>query len=223
MATSGVTTGEMTAGEVVREAYELRGAVSLEADISGSQMTSGLRRLNWMLKGWQSKGFDLWRLTDEVITWPADTATAELDGNWLDALDVRYVGESYERTLTRLERTDGNELPNKTTTGFPSAYVAWRQRDKLWMRVWPVPDEEVEFRADLVRIVEDVTDPAQTLDIQQEWTEAVFYNLATRLTGGDPKLVPMIEARARDLYDKLPTFDTSGSVFLIPGGVAYSW
>lgn len=214
MATSGVTSGLMTAGEVVRTAYEVRGAVAIEGDVTGSQMDFGLKQLNWMLKGWQSDGKDCWRLKDTTIDWSADTPEAELDENVLDVLNVRFGDRRVLERWSREEAAAG--IVDRAQAGEPVIYCPWRERDRLWLRLWPVPAQAATLRADVLRVVEDVTSAAETLDIQQEWTEAVIYNLATRLVGGDPRLVPIVEQRAAELYRRLPQFDLSGSILLQP-------
>jgi hypothetical protein len=214
MATSGATGGLMTAGEVVRTAYEIRGAVGIEADVTGSQMDFGIKQLNWMLKGWQSDGKDCWRLKDITIDWTADTPEAELDDNVLDVVNLRFEDRRPLERWSREEVSAG--IVDKAQGGEPVIYCPWRERDRLWLRLWPVPTSAATIRADVLRIAEDVTSPGETLDIQQEWTEAVIYNLSTRLVGGDPKLVPIVEQRAGELYRRLPQFDLSGSLFLQP-------
>ena len=214
MATSGVSGGLMTAGEVVRTAYEVRGAVGIEADVTGSQMDFGLKQLNWMLKGWQSDGKDCWRLKDTTIAWTADTPEAELDDNYLDVLNLRFEDRRPLERWSREEVAAG--IVDKAQAGEPAVYCPWRERDRLWLRLWPVPATPAMLRADVLRVAEDVTAPSQTLDIQQEWTEAVIHNLATRLVGGDPRLLPILEQRAAELYRRLPQYDLSGSIFLQP-------
>ena len=214
MATSGATEGLMTAGEVVRTAYEIRGAVGIEADVTGSQMDFGLKQLNWMLKGWQSDGRDCWRLKDATIAWPADTPEAELDENYLDILNLRFEDRRALERWSREEVAAG--IVDKAQAGEPVIYCPWRERDRLWLRLWPTPAAAATLRADVLRVAEDVTSPGETLDIQQEWTEAVIYNLSTRLVGGDLKLVGIVEQRAAELYRRLPQFDLSGSIFLQP-------
>ncbi len=214
MATSGVTTGLLTGRDMVRTAYELRAAVALDGDLSMVQLDFGLRQLNWMLKGWQSDGRDCWRLTDVVVDWTANTPEAVLDSNFLDVLNLRYEDKRALERWSREEVAQG--VADKAQTGAPTIYCPWRERDALWMRLWPVPPSAAVLRADVVRVAHDLTAPGQTVDIQQEWTETAIYNLATRLVGGDPRLIPAIELRAADLYNRLPQFDLSGSVFLQP-------
>jgi hypothetical protein len=166
-----------------------------------------------MLKAWQADDRDMF-WTGAEIAWPADTPEAELNTNYLDITNVRY---NDQRLLERYTRDQvARDIYDKTTSGVPTWYATWRERNKLWLRLWPVPDEAVTLQVDVKRVVEDITDAAQDLDIQQEITEAVVYNLSTRLVGGDPKLLPLVVARAEQLYRDLPKFDQEGSLFLTP-------
>jgi hypothetical protein len=218
MTTSGVITGLMTARDIVGEALALIGASAMDETPSASAASQALRQLNWMLKSWQADGCNLWRDQDVTTTWPAAASEALLDINVLDVFSVRWVeSATNERELTRWERADYARLPNKAAAGSPTIYSPVRDRDAVLLRLWPVPTAGGTLKYEIARVVEDVTDLDQTVDVPQEWTEAVFTNLAVRLlplyrepTQSDA----LLKARADELYARMRDADRPASYFL---------
>lgn len=226
MTTSGTISGVLTAGEFVKTACELLGIVAHDEDVDGSLMDTGIKHLNFMMKSWQADGCNLWRETNVLISWPANTQDGILSVNAFDIVDMRFydaVG-NYQRLMTRYARADYNSLPVKGAAGFPTIYTVQRERSDLRMWVWPVPTTDVSFYADMARVIEDVTDPSQTLDLPQEWTECAFYGLADRLanvSGVTDRVLPLaakIQQNANRLYEAMRDFDRPASVYFRPMG-----
>jgi hypothetical protein len=88
------------------------------------------------------------------------------------------------------------------------------------MTLWPVPTAETTILYTYARVIEDVTDLNQTLDIPQQWMETVWMNLASRcaamfgVTRLDPGAVAMVAQRAAVLEQKLMDQDRPASVFM---------
>jgi len=220
MATSGVITGSMTAREIVTAAVDEIGYRDADIELQSSDAATCLRTLNWMLKSWQTQGItNLWRVQDVSITWPAATSEVTLDTNYLDLKDVRVRVSGIDRVLTRFSQSDYAEITTKAQAGAPIAYNLVKTRSTLMLRLWPVPAAETALYADGSRVVEDVSDLSQTLDIPQEWTEAVYVCLADRLplsfkAGLSPIERAELKARAEGLYATLRAHDDeTGSVF----------
>lgn len=221
MATSGVITSAMTARDVVDAACELIGVKTDGAALSAADAAVGLKHLNWMLKSWQTEGRNLWLTESFSITWLAAAATTALDPGYLRLENVFIRIGSVDRPLTNDSNADYAARPNKSGSGTPISYNVNRTRTTLEVRIWPVPTINTDFHADGVRIIEDVTDLNQDIDIPQEWTECMFYNLAKRLTrvfqGIDPRLAADVGAEADRLFAKLSSFDEeTGSLFFGP-------
>lgn len=224
MATSGVTTGLLTAGQIIDTAFTLLAETAAGDALSGDEYDYGLRALSYMLKSWCS--FDnLWREEDADIAWPAATREGSLSPIIIDVMDVRYDDGTTERQLTRYDRARYNLLPEKDQAD--TAPIAWnfvKETTNPLLRLWPVPTDAVTLKATVLRTTEDVTDIAQTVDMPQEWTEAVYYNLADRLAPAlgkwsiNPATVADIKARAAQLYRQLRDPDRDGSIFLTPWG-----
>ena len=223
MATSGSIAETFTARDVVTQAMTLITVLGGGETPSGTDGEQGLTQLQWMLKSWQADGCNLWREEEETIVFAADTATVTLDPRVLDVQEARVeIDPTFQRILARWERGEYITLPNKTASGSPTIFYFRRKRDTVTMTLWPVPSVETNILCTTARVIEDVTDLDQNLDVPQEWFEAVTYNLAARLldtfgiTETRPVVASKIVAMARELYDKLSGFDRPSSVFLQP-------
>lgn len=223
MTTSGVTTSSLTAREIVESACELIGVKDEGLSLGETDAAVGLKHLNWMLKGWQATGRNLWLTADFTHTWPAATATVTLDPGYLRLENVFIRVSGVDRPLTMYSNSDYAALSNKSSAGTPIAYNVNRTVSTLQVRLWPVPTSDTALFADGVRIIEDVTSLNQTLDVPQEWTECVFYGLAKRLRhvfpGVNPQLADEVAAEADRQFASLSSFDEEGaSLFFGPAG-----
>jgi len=223
MATSGSISETFTARDFVAQAMTLITVLGGGETPNANDADQGMTQLQWMLKSWQADGCNLWREEEETITFPADTATVTLDPRVLDVQEARVeISTTFQRILDRWERGEYITLPNKIAAGSPTIFYFRRKRDSVTMTLWPVPTEETDILCTTARVIEDVTDLDQTLDVPQEWSETVTYNLAARLldtfgiTETRPVLAASIASKAASLYDKLSGFDRPSTVFLQP-------
>jgi len=223
MATSNSISETFTARDVITQAMALITVLGGGETPSADDAAQGLTQLQWMLKSWQSDGCNLWREEEETIVFPAATETVFLDPRVLDVQEARVeIDPTFQRILARWERGEYITLPNKTAPGSPTIFYFRRKRDTVTMTLWPVPPVETNIFCTTARVIEDVTDLDQNIDVPQEWCETVTYNLAARLldtfgiTETRPVVASKIVAMARELYDKLSGFDRPSSVFLQP-------
>lgn len=82
----------------------------------------------------------------------------------------------------RWERDQYAAFPNKGSAGSPLAYSLVSERGRVRLRLWPVPQTDVVILATAVLTTDDVTDGSQDINVPQEWTKAVIYGLADRLS-----------------------------------------
>lgn len=226
MALSGSISSSLTAREIVTTALELTGTIE-PGDAAPAEIAAlGLKHLNWQLKTWQTQGVcDGWRLEDLEITWPAATASATLNTNYLDLGNLRRRdADGNDIPLTPYDHRTYSELPDKDQAGTPTVYHLRKTRTTLALYIWPVPAAETTLVTDAARVIQDVTALDQDVDIPQEWTECCFYSLAARLsvplglTASDPARLAEIKDRAAGLFTQLKAFDEeTGSVFFAVG------
>lgn len=223
MATSGQISETYTARDVISQALTVITVLGAGETPSADDAAQCLTQLQWMLKSWQADGCNLWREEEETIVFPANTKTLTLDPRVLDVQEARVeIATGYQRILARWERGEYITLPNKDVAGSPTVFYFRRLRDTVTMTLWPVPPAETNIYCTTARVIEDVTDLDQNLDVPQEWEECVVYNLAARLldtfgiTETRPVLAQKVVAQAGSLYDKLSGFDRPSSVYLKP-------
>lgn len=230
MATSGVISGTMTARQLCDAAAKDLGVYSAGETISAADGEDMMVRLTWMLKSWQADGVNLWREAEATATFAIDEKTVVLDPRCLDVLEARLVqANTFLRPLQRWELGEYRQLPNPDQSGMPSAFYLQKGASQISMTLWPVPFVETEIRYSYSRVIDDVTDLNETVDIPQEWMETVWTNLAARcvtmfgVTRLDPAAVQMVVQRAANLEQKLLDFDRPASVFMGPSYGRYDY
>lgn len=216
MTTSGTINVTYTARDIVEMALDELGITDSTTDLDMNDAGKVLRRLNMMLKTWQADGNHLWLREDVSMEWPAGEFLGELDPRIMQLLSLRWVSDGAETPMQQYAREQWDRLPNKTTTGTPFIYRFTRQGDLAQVALYPVPDDDMSLVGEAVRIIQDVTDLSQTLDVPQEWLETVFVNLAARCANmfgkaGTPRAAN-IEARAADLLNRMTGLDREGSI-----------
>lgn len=224
MATSGVISGSQTMRDLARKAMLIIGGALTNGEVTADVGLICANATNDMLKSWQADGCNLWRLSDETVTIPADTPTVTLDPRVLDVMEARFVGGvTYQRPLARLEWGDYRYLPNKLAAGYPTSYSLNKQRTTIELSLWPVATEEIVIAYSGARVIDDVTDDLDNeLDLPQEWMETAVYGLASRMLDimdvatTSPATAQRVQARADQLYAKLLDFDRTGSTFMKP-------
>ena len=77
---------------------------------------------------------------------------------------------------------------------------------------------EADINYTAARVIEDVTELTETLDVPQEWLECVIYGLSARIceplgvTTANPNIVARVQQRADALYDRMRDMDRPSSV-----------
>ena len=209
MATSGITNWPLTAGEIVQQAMVQIGVLTSGDSPEASEMTDGLVTLNSMLKTWSRK-VNLWRDGTATLIIAGGTGGATLEQEVRDINSVRQViSATNYRLLNQWNRDQYYSMPNRAAVGNPTIYYVKRDLDDVEIRIWPVPASDITLHLDYSMAAQTVTEPGETLDIGQEWGEAVILNLAARLAGifgatrMDPALVADVKQRAAILEQEL--------------------
>ncbi len=221
MATSGTISSTMTARQLCQAAAEDLGAYGAGETLTSEDGSAMLLRLNFMLKSWQANGVNLWREAEDSVTFPIDTATVTLDPFVIDVLEARLVDSTtFLRPLQRWEVGEYKSLPNPNQPGWPMAFYLRKFAETVTMTVWPVPQQAMEVRYTYARVIEDVTDLNQTVDVPQQWLETVWKNLAVRcanIFGAsrlDPGALQLLTTQAEALEQAMLDSDRPASVFM---------
>ena len=223
MPTSGVISGLMTAQDMIVAAMEDLGVLNAGEMPEAEEATTARVRLNWLLKSLQTRGCNLWRDTDGSVVFGAGVATVTLAPRVIDVIDARVLlTGGTERWLTRWESAEHRRIPNKAAQGSPCAFVLDRVRDAATLTLWPVPQASTTVNYAYARVIEDVVGLTETVDVPQEWTEAVWRLLARALipTFGIEDLSPATAARvtaeAEIMERRVLDHDRPASVFVGP-------
>lgn len=226
------TTNSLNAGQIITEALRKGGMLQPPWTPSDDQFSTGLINLNFMLKGLQADGPNLWRLTQVQWTIPAGVGYA---GNpyqptplFLTLADARLIitpaPNLFERPLGVYSYEDYMLLPNKLASSNPTVICFDRQATTSNIYIWPLPAQGCVINATVARTINDVTSVNDTLDVPLEWTEGVIWMLADRLLddGGvresDPATSQSVSMHAMAFYQKLLNFDRPDAVYIRPYG-----
>lgn len=231
MPTSGTIAETFTARTCVLQALQLITVYGANQTPSADDASTGLFHLQWMLKDWQADGCNLWRTEEETFAFAANERTIVMDPRVMDVQELRVLipqdvtppsNQTYFRPLARWELGEYKSLPNPYVSGTPTIFYFDRKRSTTELTIWPVPTESTTLYGTVARVIEDVTDLDQNLDVPQEWCSTIVYNLASRLlnpfgiTDTRPVLAQSVNARAAVLYEKLSNFDRPSAVFFKP-------
>lgn len=220
MTTSGITSWPLTAQEIVTQAcYEL-GAIPQGDVPSGDEMEDGILRLNAMLRSLPDTMFR--ETSGEVLVAGGSSSTLLAEGI-RNVSSVRHVvSDTYSRQLAEWNRAEFYMMPNRTTAGNPSVYYAQKTTAGIQLFVWPTPADDFTLHLDYSAVPQTVTDPSETVDVPEEWQEAIIFGLASRMAGifgatrTDPGTVGRIDQKAAILLGTLLDRDRPDSYYFEP-------
>ncbi len=209
-------TGTETVNEMVTQALKKAGVTGIGENATADDAANAMDELNYMLKGWQNKGYNLWTKTGASLTLTTNANHTLSPVRPLRILSARFkeTATSNEIPMIEMTRDEYDELPDKTTTGTPTQFYYDRQRESAVFYVWPVLSsvtaQTVEYTYD--RELEDITALTETLDMPGEWWDAVMYSLAARLLETYNLNKPIIAQRAEMLLFEACAFDREASI-----------
>lgn len=227
MSVSAIITYTLSLNEIIQEALEVIGVGSEGESITADMYARGKRSLNLMLKTWNAQD-DLWRRTKISLPMVAGQAEYTLTPKPMRVLSARRkltVG-GYETPMTEWSRQEYLDQPSKTQSpSTPVNYYYDPQRDTGLLYVWPAPSVAVAptitVELDVLRPMFIMDSSANTLDLPEEWQEAVVMNLASRLMMkypvNDSALAVKVDGAAADLFARLKAWDNEPvSIYLQP-------
>jgi hypothetical protein len=207
----------MTGRDAVAGAMKELGVIAAGADPSASELTDGLDCLNQMLKSWGAMGVTPWRNTDGTASITGGVASVALSPRPIDVLEVRAVISSADVPLRRWGHGEYNMIRSKATAGDPTLYALMETPSTVTLYVYPVPASTTSIKYSYARIINDVDDPSDVVDVPQQWYETVKICLAARLptmfgtTRVDPAAVEHIQKRAEQLQANMLEHDRPAS------------
>lgn len=230
MTVSGSTSFSMTAADIVLAARSLLGIQASEEPLADDELQLGIQWLNVMTKGWQADGIRTWTLTHGTLALVQgqNSYTFGTGGDVTtlpyDMYSVRIFRQSIDLPMWQMSEEEYFSLPNKDQQGYPTQYYYDRQRDTGVLYVWQSPDATGgTLRFTYRRVIDDIVDANNSLDLPQEWYKALIYGLAVELIPqygkADSNNAKLVVAGFTQWYQVLKNFDTGegmGSLIVRP-------
>lgn len=207
----------MTARDIITNAI-LDRLQGIGLTVKAKEVEYAQGELNRMLKTWASRGLTLWTDENGTAEITAGSPDVALVPRPLEVFSVSLsVSATYARPLARWEKGDYTVLPNKQTVGEPSIYTPVYAASGVSIRVWPVPATDRAIAYSYSRVIEDVTELSDPIDVPQAWLDTVQKCLAARLDrfGGDPNHVIMLKQEAARLEQRMFDYDRPSSYTIV--------
>lgn len=123
----------------------------------------------------------------------------------------RRESTDYEIPIIFESRVSYTDLPNKNQLGQPIQAYYQRSIPFGKMSLWTTPDSAVPvINFTYERQLQQVTTPEETLDVSEEYIEAIVMNLAKRLipkSGATQTMIQLIRDDAERSYDEALAYD----------------
>jgi len=223
MTTSGVTTLTMTAREVIDFALGELNASPIGQELDITEVAPILRKLNVMVKGYETRGPHLWRVTEGIQLLADATPSYSLTtADPLRIIEARYrYPDGHDLPMMVMSRNQYETLPVKNSAGVPTQWYFNPQSTGQTLSIWPVPrtvttDAIVYSYQRRFQVCQTLNDD---LDIPAEWLDTVGMCLAARCLasyGVEGESATRIESTAMGLLRAAKAFDRPPFVKFMP-------
>lgn len=136
MATSGTTTFDLSIDRVIERAYA-RCGMDLR---TGYQLTAARDNLNLLFSEWGNRGIHLWKVINHTQTLTAGTNVYTAPADASDVLEVVFRSGDTDTTMSKISRSEYENLPNKTSQGTPSQYYIKRDLNAVKIHLYLTPN-----------------------------------------------------------------------------------
>lgn len=175
MTTSGTTTFNQTITEIVEDAYDMVGGEF----ITGWDAKMARRMFNLLCIDLQNKGHPLGKLEEAVVTLAVGVRDYTLDANIVDVMHCVLRRDNVDTEMRRITMFEDNAIPVKSQQGRPFQFTTVRGRDAVDLRIWPTAENSTdEVHTWVVKKIEDISSPRQTVDLSTRFLPALIFGLA---------------------------------------------
>jgi hypothetical protein len=219
MATSGTTNFDLSFDRLIERAYARCG----KSVRTGYDLASARDNLNLLFSEWGNRGIHLWKVKNETANLTAGTTTYTAPSDASDVLEIVYREVSGSTTtdtsMTKISRSEYENLPNKYSTGTPSQYYIQRNISNVEINLYQTPDTtDSQINYFYVGRIEDVGAYTNTADAPYRFLPATVAGLAYYL-GQEiaPERSQELERRYEAELQRALTEDSqSTSVHIVP-------
>ena len=193
MATSGITTNQLTRNQFIEAALRTLGVLALDQTPSATEYTNALVKLNALIGEFRVKGLQVWQRTSYTMSLTNGTSSYNIgSGQTLNTpyplhllQAVRLDANSGTRiTIDIIADYNFNLLPSNSS-GVPIQVTYQPKMNMGVIKVWPTPDSyaatNVTLQLTYLRPLEYFSASTDTADFPEEWVSAIIYGLAVRL------------------------------------------
>ena len=197
--------------DIIEEAYERLGIQS----VFGNQIKTARRSLNIMFQEWGNRGLHYWEVGNSSFTLVSGQATYTIyrstsDGTSdttaiygvSDILEAVYRNSSsIDTSITKIDRSTYQAIPNKTSEGVPSQYFVQRLVDKVTITLYQTPgsSEAGNFlNYYYVKRIQDVGSYTNAADVPYRFVPCMCSGLSYYLS---QKFKPELTQQLKLLYE----------------------
>jgi len=211
-----------TAGELALMAAQRIQMKGNGGTLSAHEWNIAKDHMNGFLKLLQTQGPNEWRKAQQTVTLVASTAAYALTTR-PDKVEVVLYRDanSRDRPMKRWNRNQYLNIPYKTSTGLPVMYLIERAIASTTLTLWPVPDASAALGTlvvDYERVINDVVNPSDALDLPGEWIDGFADIIGARLASSfriENPSAQKVEARAIGAMNELLGYDREEDITFI--------
>ena len=165
MTTSGTTTFNLEIDKVIQRAYR-RAGKSLR---TGYDLEAARDNLNLLFSEWANRGYSLWKVQNHTQNLTASTNQYTAPSNADDILEMVFRqttgGNQTDTTMTKISRSEYQNIPNKESTGTPTQFYVQRNLSNVTITTYLTPDTtDTQINYWYVQRIEDVGKYTNTPD-----------------------------------------------------------
>jgi hypothetical protein len=193
MATSGVTTNQLTRNQFIEAALRTLGVLAVDQTPSATEYTNALVKLNALIGELRVEGLKVWQRTSYTMSLTSGTSSYNIGTG--QTLNTPYpihllqavrldANSSTKVEMEIIADVNFNHLPSNSS-GVPIQVTYQPKMNLGTIKVWPTPDSysqtNVTIQLTYLRPLEYFSASTDTADFPEEWVSAIIYGLAVRL------------------------------------------
>jgi len=215
MTTSGTTTFNLEIDKVIERAYR-RAGKSLR---TGYDLEAARDNLNLLFSEWANRGYSLWKVQNHTQNLTASTNQYTAPSNADDILEMVFRNGSTDTSMTKISRSEYQNIPNKSSEGIPTQFYVQRNLANVQITTYLTPETtDTQINYWYVQRIEDVGKYTNTADAPFRFLPCMVSGLAYYLSQEvNPSLSGELERRYESELARAITEDSqSTSVNIVP-------
>lgn len=216
MTTSGITAYQLTTTEVITRAFNRLGVAQEGEALTPRMYQDGLSELNLLILQMNADPH-LWIQEEGSVTLVAGQAAYVVLPRALRITNCRRRLNGIDVPMTKFSRQEYLDQPNKLVSpSIPVNYYFDPKVDVGTLYMWPAPSAQTVSQGyqifyDYYRFMAIQVASNDTLDMPQQWQQALIWNLANNLETqypvNDARLAAKVEVQAATSYAMIRGWD----------------